>query len=78
MFTDSVLQSAGLYFLASSICPLLGEASLEPCAVFLVGGASACPLVGVAGFWPSDGEDHAKGHIRRSLCAHHFFRQQVC
>ena len=32
-------------FLASGICPLVGEAGLEACAGFLVGGIGACPLV---------------------------------
>ena len=35
-------------FLASGICPLVGEAGLEACAGFLVGGAQSGPLMGRA------------------------------
>lgn len=34
-------------FLAFGVCPLVIEASLEACSGFPVGGAGACPLVGV-------------------------------
>ena len=46
---------AGCSFIAPSVCPLGDEGNLESCSGFLVGGASACPLVGGAGTWPSDG-----------------------
>ena len=49
-------------FLASGVCPLVGEAGLETCAAFLAGGASVCPLVGGTGSWPS-GQDCVKGHV---------------
>ena len=45
-------------FLASGICPLVGEAGLEASAGFLEGKASACPLVGGAGSWPAGGQGH--------------------
>ena len=45
-------------FLLSGVCPLVGEAGLEACAGFLVGGAGACPLVYGAGYWPSGGQGH--------------------
>lgn len=41
-------------FLASDVCPLVGEVVLEACAGFLVGRASACLLVGGAGSWSSE------------------------
>lgn len=55
MFVNSVLQAAGSYFLALGPCFLVGEAGLEACTVFLVGGVSVCPLVDGAGWWPSGG-----------------------
>lgn len=42
-------------FIDSEICPL-GEEGLEACAGFIVGRASACPLVVWAGFWSSGGQ----------------------
>ena len=50
-------------FLVSGVCLLVGEAGLETCAGFLVGGASVCPLVGGAGSWPSGWQGHAKGCV---------------
>ena len=50
-------------FLVSGVCPLVGEAGLETCAGFLVGGAGACLLVGGVVFWPSGGQGHVKGHV---------------
>ena len=50
-------------FIRSGICPLVGEAGLEVCVSFLVGGADACSLVGGAGSWPSDGQGQVKGRI---------------
>ena len=42
-------------FLASGVCSVVGETDLEVCAGFLARGASACPLVGRVGSWPSCG-----------------------
>ena len=50
-------------FLASGVCPLVGESGLGACVGFLVAGAGACPLVGGAGSWPSGGQGHVKGHV---------------
>ena len=47
-------------FLASGVCPLVGEAGLEACEGFLVGGAGVCPLVGGAASCPSGGQGHVK------------------
>ena len=48
VFADSVCRLQDCGFLASGVCPLMGEAGLEVCAGFLVGGARACPLMGGA------------------------------
>ena len=40
------------------VSPLVGEAGLEACLGFLAGVAGACPLVGRAGFWPCDEQEH--------------------
>ena len=45
-------------FLTSAICSLVGEAGLEACLGFLAGVAGSCPLMGRAGFWPSDKQEH--------------------
>lgn len=42
-------------FLASGVCPLLGETGLEAPAGPREGSASARPLVGGAGSWPTNG-----------------------
>ena len=50
-------------FLASGVCCLVFEGGLEVWADFLVGEASACPLVGGARSWPSGGQGHVKGCV---------------
>ena len=50
-------------FLASGVCPLVGEAGLEVPAGFLVGGTGACPLLGGVGSWSSGGQCHVKGSV---------------
>ena len=52
-------------FLSSGVSPLVAEAGLETCAGFLERRASACPLVGRAGSWPSGGQ----GCVQRQLWA---------
>ena len=47
-FADSPCSLQNCNLLASGICPLVGEVSLEIYADFLGGGASACPLEGGA------------------------------
>ena len=64
-------------FLPSGVCPLVGEAGLEACAGFLVGGVSACPLVGRAVSWPSGGQGSVKGHVLGWLWDQEVFRQPV-
>ena len=47
-----------LSFLASVVCPLVGEVGLEVGAGFLEGRDSVCPLMGGAGSWSSGGQGH--------------------
>ena len=42
-FADLICRLRHCSFLASGACPLVGEACLEVCAGFLMGGAGACP-----------------------------------
>ena len=51
-------QAAGLWFSCTWVCPLVGEAGLEASSGFLEARAGACPLVDVAGSWPSLGQGH--------------------
>ena len=51
-------QAAGSVFLASGVCPLVGETIPEGSASFQEGRACACPLLGGAGSWPSGGQGH--------------------
>ena len=57
-FADPVCRLQDHSFLASDVCPLVGETGLEACVGFLVRGAGACPLVAGAGSWPSGGQGH--------------------
>ena len=63
MFADSAPRLQYSSFLASGVCPLVGEASPEACAGFLVGGISSCLLVGGAGSCPSPGQGPVKGCV---------------
>ena len=45
----------------------MGEAGLEACVDFLVGGVSACPPVTGAGSWPSGKQGCVKG-VSRGGC----------
>ena len=63
---DLVCRLPDCNFLASGVCPLVGEAGLEVCAGFLAGRVSACPQVGGAGCWPSGGQGHSRGMSRCS------------
>ena len=65
-------------FLPSRVCPFMDECGLEVCAGFLVGRASACPLVGGVGSWPSGVPGHVNGHVSRQKWAQKVFRQPVC
>ena len=42
--------------LASGVCPLMGEAGLEACKGFWLGGTGTCPLMGGVGSCPSGGK----------------------
>ena len=63
MFLDSVPQAMCLFFLLLVSAPPVGEAGLEACAGFLMGGASACPLVRGIGSWPSGGRGCVKERV---------------
>ena len=63
LLADSFHSLWGHSFLASGICPLVGEAGLEAYTGFMVGKAGACPLVGGPGSWPSGGQGHVLGHV---------------
>ena len=69
MFADSAPRLQYSSFLASGVCPLVGEASPEACAGFLVGGACACPLVGGAGSWTSGDQGCVHAGVQRWLWA---------
>ena len=43
--------------LASGVCSLVGEAGIEACVGFLVGGAGVCSLRGGVDSWSSGGND---------------------
>ena len=60
----SVLQAAGLYFHASGVYPMVGDTGLEACAGFLLGQASACPLVDSVESWPVVGKAISKNMSR--------------
>ena len=47
-------------FLASGVCPLVGEVAPGAYTGFLVGGTDACPLVDGAGSCPSNGRGCVK------------------
>ena len=53
--------------LASGVCPLMGEAGLEACKGFWLGGTGTCPLMGGAGSCSSCGQGHVKGCLEVSL-----------
>ena len=57
-FVDLVCRLWDCSFLASGVCPLVGEAGLDVCVDILEEEASACPLVGVAVSWSSGGQGH--------------------
>ena len=48
---------------SSGVFTLAGEADLEACAGFLVGGTGACPLMCGAGSCPSGGQSYVKGCV---------------
>ena len=52
----------------------MGQAGLEACVNFLVGRASACPLRGRAGSWPSGVQGCVQWHMKRWLRVQEVFR----
>lgn len=67
-------QDKDCSFLASGVCPLVSMGDLEASTVFLERRASACPLEGGTGSWPSGGQ----GHLQRQLWTHKVLRQPIC
>ena len=64
------LCSAGcriVVHLASGVCPFMGEAGLEACKGFRLGGNGTCPLMDGAGSCSSCGQGHVKGCLEVSL-----------
>ena len=59
-------------------CPLVDEAGLVVCSVFLVGGAHACPLVDGSVSWPSGRLGHGLGVSPEPVVGSFVFRQPVC
>ena len=56
----------------------MGEIGPRACIGFLVGGTSACALVGKAESYVSDGQDCVMGYVMICLLANYNFRQLVC
>ena len=52
-----------IVFLASGVCPLVGEVGPGAYVGFLVGGIGACALVGGAGSCPSSRQDYVTGCV---------------
>lgn len=68
----------GHSFSCFCVCHLVGEVGPRARTGFLVGGTSACALVGKAESYLSDGQDYVMGYVMICLLANYNFRQLVC